>query len=278
MRYKISEFSRLCQVSAKILRYYDDVGLLKPDYIDPMTAYRYYEIDQLHRLNRILALKDLGFQLGQITEIIDQGVSVEEMRGMLRLKQAEARQEMDDAQVRLDRIEARLRQIEQEGHLPAYEIVLKSVMSAPVVSIRAILSTPADQYVLWDELHHYLQTRSILPTGAYVTIYHDLEYKDSDWDIEVCCPVSTRAEETENVKFQTLPEVPLLASTIHRDPVAEIPLAYQALIEWIGRNGYSICGPARDVSWQTQAKREFTAHSTVIESQFPIEKISPIHP
>lgn len=58
--FKISDFSRLSLVSAKALRYYDELGLLKPARVDESTGYRYYAASQLPRLNRILALKDPG--------------------------------------------------------------------------------------------------------------------------------------------------------------------------------------------------------------------------
>jgi MerR HTH family regulatory protein len=58
---KIGEFARVGQVSIATLRYYDQYGLLKPNALDPDTGYRYYSLDQLARLNRILALKELDF-------------------------------------------------------------------------------------------------------------------------------------------------------------------------------------------------------------------------
>jgi len=61
--FKIGEFSKLSQVTVKTLRYYDEIGLLKPAEVDRFTSYRYYSVDQLPRLNRILALKDLGLSL-----------------------------------------------------------------------------------------------------------------------------------------------------------------------------------------------------------------------
>lgn len=274
MRYKISEFSRLCQVSAKTLRYYDDVGLLKPKHIDPMTAYRYYEIDQLPRLNRILALKDLGFHLEQIAKILEEGLSPEQMRGMLRLKRAEAQQEMEDALTRLNRIEARLHQIEQEGSLPAFEMVIKPVESYPVASLRATLSTPADQGSLWADLNRFLAVRGIKPCGPDITVYHDPEYKDSDWDIEVCRPVAVAFEETAQIRFQTLPGVARMASTIHQGALEDIPLAYRALLDWISRNGYRICGPGRDIGWQMLSSVKSGPITAVIEAQFPVESIS----
>jgi DNA-binding transcriptional MerR regulator len=70
---KIGEFARVNQVSIATLRYYDHCGLLKPLALDPETGYRYYSLDQLPRLNRILALKELGFPLEQIAQLLEEG-------------------------------------------------------------------------------------------------------------------------------------------------------------------------------------------------------------
>jgi DNA-binding transcriptional MerR regulator len=91
--FKISDFSRLCRLSVKALRYYDELGLLKPAQIDRFTGYRYYSIDQLPRLNRILALKDLGLSLEQIGGLLDSGLSPDQLRGMLKLKRAKLQQQ-----------------------------------------------------------------------------------------------------------------------------------------------------------------------------------------
>lgn len=69
--FKIGDFSKLSQISIKALRLYDQMGLLKPIHIDPDTGYRYYSASQLPRINRILAFKDLGFSLEQITSLLD---------------------------------------------------------------------------------------------------------------------------------------------------------------------------------------------------------------
>jgi DNA-binding transcriptional MerR regulator len=105
--FKIGDFSKLSRVSVKTLRYYDEVGLLKPIQIDRFTGYRFYSVDQLPRLNRILALKDLGFSLEQIGRLLDEELPPSELRGMLRLKQGELQQQVDEQQSRLARVEAR---------------------------------------------------------------------------------------------------------------------------------------------------------------------------
>src|SRR3954452_4891476 len=122
---KIGEFSRLVQVPVPTLRYYDQMGLLKPVVVDRFTGYRYYEAGQVPRLNRILALKGLGFSLEQIGLALAEGLTPEEMRGMLRLRHAELSQQVVAAQSRLREVEVRLRQIEREARLATYDVLVK---------------------------------------------------------------------------------------------------------------------------------------------------------
>ena len=84
----IGEFARLGQVSPRMLRHYDKLGLLEPSRVDPQTGYRFYEVDQLRRLHRMLALRDLGFSLEQLRPLLDDEPSIDELRGMLRLRLA----------------------------------------------------------------------------------------------------------------------------------------------------------------------------------------------
>lgn len=110
---KIGDFAKEAQITVKTLRHYAKLGLLKPVWIDRFTGYRYYSQEQLSRLNRIVALKDFGFTLEQIGQILQEDLTLDELRSMLRLKHAELAQHIRDEQARLARIEDRLTRIEQ---------------------------------------------------------------------------------------------------------------------------------------------------------------------
>jgi DNA-binding transcriptional MerR regulator len=90
----IGDFARLGRVSVRMLRHYDAIGLLCPAAVDPVSGYRFYQADQLRRLNRVIALKDLGFTLQQVRSILDDKVDVAELRGMLRLRRAQLEAQM----------------------------------------------------------------------------------------------------------------------------------------------------------------------------------------
>ena len=123
----IGHFARHGRVSIRMLRHYDAIGLLQPAYVDRATGYRSYDAGQLSRLNWIVALKGLGFTLQQVRSILDDEVSVEELRGMLRLRQAELQSQIASDTARLAQVEARLRIIEREGAMPADDVQTKRI-------------------------------------------------------------------------------------------------------------------------------------------------------
>jgi DNA-binding transcriptional MerR regulator len=136
---KIGDFARLSQASVVTLRYYDELDLLKPVKVDTFTGYRYYSADQLPRLNRILALKDLGFALDQVKLMLVEELTLEQLRGMLKAQRAEIEKRVAGEQERLVRIEARLRQIELEDKMPDYDVVVKTVPAMWVAACRVTI-------------------------------------------------------------------------------------------------------------------------------------------
>jgi effector-binding domain-containing protein len=270
---RIGDFSKLSRVSVKTLRYYDEVGLLKPADVDHLTGYRLYEYSQLSTLHRILALKDLGFSLEEIGHLLDDGLSVEQIRGMLKLRETEARQRVREEAECLERIKTRLRQIEQEDVMSKYDVVIKRVDETKVASVREVVPTPPEQGILWKELEGYLAMHRVRPSSACFTLYHDDEYKERDWDLEVCEPIQGDVNESQRVKVRTLPAVESVACTIHNGPFVTIGEAYNAIGKWITDNGYRIVGPCREVYLREAKNGSQTDPNTVTEIQFPVEKI-----
>lgn len=268
---RIGDFSKLSRVSVKTLRYYDEMGLIKPISVDRFTGYRLYEYSQLSVLNRILALKELGFSLEEIGRLLDDGLSVEQMRGMLKLRETESRQKVREEAERLARVEAWLSQIEQENEMSKYDVVIKKVEAVKVASVRDVVPTPPDQGGLWGELEGYLAMHRVRPNGACFTLYHDEEYKEHDWDLEVCEPITDELTESRRVKVQTLPAASM-ACTIHNGPFTTLREAYNAIGKWIDASGYRITGPCREVYLRPAKNGSQTDPETVTEIQFPVEK------
>lgn len=270
---RIGDFSKLSRVSIKTLRYYDEMGLLKPVEVDRFTGYRYYEFDQLPRLYRILALKDLGFSLEEIGRLLEENLSAEQMRGMLKLRQAEIRQRVQVEAERLERVELWLRQIEQEDSMSKYDVVIKKFEPTKVASVRGVVPTPPDQRSLWDELMAYLKQQDARMIGPPMALYHDTEFKERDWDIEVCMPITDEITPNDRVKVYDLPAVEKMTCVVHTGPFATIGEAYDALAKWIDQNGYQIVGPGRELNLKLpEILGDQNDPNTVNEIQFPVEK------
>src|SRR5579859_1719072 len=124
--FSIGEFSYIARVTPRQLRHYEELGLFKPERIDPETGYRFYSALQLPRLNRILALKDLRLTLTQILRLLDEDISAEEIRGMLTMRKVQIEHTLREELERVRSIEARIFQIEAEGRL-SDDVVLKAV-------------------------------------------------------------------------------------------------------------------------------------------------------
>ncbi len=268
---KIGDFSKLSQITVKALRLYDQLGLLKPAYVDDFTAYRYYSADQLPRLNRILALKDLGFSLEQIAKLLDENLPPAEIRGMLRLKQAELQGLVEEEQARLWRIEIRLKQIEQEDSMPKYEVVMKNVEPIKVASIREIIPNFTALPKLYDELLEYQKQQGVKESTYCAGIWHDPAYKESDIDWEAVVSFDADMPTTERVKIYELPSFDKMACVVHHGSYKQSCQAYTALISWIETNGYKIAGPNREV--YIIGGNEQDNDSYVTEVQFPVIKV-----
>ena len=269
---RIGDFSKLSRVSIKTLRYYDDMGLLKPMHVDEWTGYRYYAFEQLPRLNRILALKDLGLSLAEITGLLDEQVSLEQLRSMLRVQKSEAQRRIQDEQERLNRIEARLRQIELEEKMSEYDVVIKQVGPIRVASLRETIPAYSQQGALWKALEGYLAMHRVRPCGPCFTMYLEEEYKESDVDAMACEPIDVDLAESSRVKVQLLPGVEMMACTVHHGPFTTIGEAHTAIHRWIEENGYRISGPEREVYLKPAKAGSQTDPKTVTEIQYPVEK------
>ncbi|HMQ32512.1 MAG TPA: MerR family transcriptional regulator [Chloroflexaceae bacterium] len=262
---KIGDFSRLCRVPVSALRYYADLGLLPPARVDPATGYRYYAVAQLPRLQRILALRDLGLSLEQIGAVLREGLSADEIRGMLRLRRAELQERIEDERARLARVEARLRQIEQEGTMAGYDVVLKEIPPQLVAGVRSVIPHYAAIGGLFDELYAHLGRHGA--GGLAVGLDHNDEYKERDPDMEAVVYLEAPVPEGGRVRVYTLPGGHV-ASTVHKGPYEGFSQAYAALMAWVEASGYQVVGAPRELYLHMGA----TPDEHISEVQLPVAR------
>ena len=272
--FKIGDFSKLSQVSVKALRYYDELGLLRPARVDEFTSYRYYSASQLTRLNRILVLKDLGLSLEQIAHLLDQELTPDQIRGMLRLKQVEWHQQIAEGQARLARIDAWLQAFEQEALMPAYDVVLKKVAPLQVAQIRGI--APTMEQIgptlnrLFDQLLASISQHGATAIMPGITLYYDSEYCERDVHVGACLSFEGTLSDGEEVKVVELPAVETMASVIHHGSFSGLKQAYDVILKWIEANGYHVSGPNRELNLEYEAGGDESQFVT--EVQVPVEK------
>ncbi|MFC7220324.1 MerR family transcriptional regulator [Streptomyces polyrhachis] len=254
--FTIGEFAGHGRVSVRMLRHYDAVGLLRPARTDPVSGYRFYEAAQLARLNRVIALKDLGFTLEQVRAILDEDVGTGELRGMLRLRRAELESAAAEAAARLVRVEARLRSIESEGCMPAEDVVVTSLPALRVAELSAVAPSFAPQEIgpvvgpLFGELCRRVEAAGVAVTGPGVARYEAVE-GDGPEDAEGAITVRAGlpvASPAADLTLVDLPAVPLAATIIHRGSMDTVLPTAQALAHWIAAHGYRPLGLAREVS------------------------------
>ena len=269
--FKIGEFSKLSQVTVKTLRYYDQIGLLQPAEVDRFTGYRQYSASQLPRLNRILALKDLGLSLDQIGQLLEEKLPPDQIRGILRLKQVEIQTQVAEEQARLARVEQRLRQIEQEETMSAQEVVIKKVPAQAVASVRAVIPTYGDIGQLFGEVFAHLGQHGATPAGPAIGLYYDDEYRERDVDAEAAMPVSSSLPDGDRVKRRKLPAVDTMACIIHEGSFDTLGETFTQVMTWIEANGYRIAGPNREVYIEWAQPGEDPS-GNITEIQFPVDK------
>ena len=269
---KIGDFARLSQVSVVTLRYYDEMGLLEPVRVDTFTGYRFYSADQLPRLNRILALKDLGFSLEQIKLMLVDGLTVEQLRSMLMTQQKEVEKRLVDEQERLLRIEARLRQIELEDKMPKYDVVVKTVPAMLVASSRVTIPTndqvPHYLGLAYMDVYDYLRQQGVKDDGQCMALWHSPADVYANEDTEAIVAVDRLLPGTDRVNVYELPPTQV-AAVVHQGNFDEFTQGHAALLEWIDANGYRIVGPYREIYIKHDKKH---LGDTITEIQFPVEK------
>jgi DNA-binding transcriptional MerR regulator len=267
--FTIGDFARLGQVSVRMLRHYDALGLLHPARVDPWTGYRYYEAAQLARLNRVIALKDLGFSLQQVGEVLDAKVGPEELRGMLRLRQAELAETVAAATARLVQVETRLRTIESEGTMPTADVVLKTLPAVRVAVATGFAETFDPRHIgpvigpLYRDLHARLGELGVPVAGTDVAWYEP-EGDGAPGEgivVHAGIPVSVAPGSVPGLDVVDLPAADRAATIVHHGSMDRVLGTIQTLARWIESSGHQAdrlgrelylnsCGPQEE--WVTE--------------------------
>ncbi len=250
--FSIGEFARFGGISVRTLRHYDEIGLLPPATVDPDTGYRGYSAAQLGRLNRIMALKELGLTLTQVKQLLD-GVTLEELQGMLILRHAQLEHELEEHKNKLLGVEARLRHIAREGTMPADDIVARKIPAMGVVVIAGQAPAFGPENVVpvvnrLDAQFRHLGIYDRVKAAGPRMIYYEGGHGE---EVTVCLalPVAEPPGELPApARYRVLPEIEAAVAVRSGMAASVFPMVYDDLVRWIGEHGYQVvAGAGRDV-------------------------------
>lgn len=261
----ISEFARLGQVSVRMLRHYDSIGLLSPDRMGPSSGYRSYSPDQLNPLNRIVALKGLGFTLDQVSRLVHDDLHVDELRGMLRLRRAQLEEQARAVEVQLAAVETRLWMIEKESTVsPDY--VVKTVPALRLVARTATVDA--------ERLSEHIEPMFEAVAAPLRHISGSLStpiatYAETEAGLDVVVGYAYAGLPPDGTEVRDLPEATAVCG-VHLGPMTRIQESWQSLHRWVVDNGYTFAGPCRELYVRAESDDQ---SDWVTELQQPVAQV-----
>ena len=276
--FRIGDFSRIARVSARLLRFYDEIGLFTPAHADPQTGYRYYTVAQLSQLNRVLVLKDLGFNLDQVRDILSSDIGAAELRNMLLLRRNDVEQTLAVESQRLHRIETRIAQLESEGTLSADDVVVRAEPARRILSLRRTVPSFGAARGLIVELSNH--ARQFLPkrhSHTLIVIAHSLQFEQDELDVEFGYAFEDEPKRNvpagAAVKLRELEAVERMAVCVRVGLPEDAHLGTAKIGRFLEASGDRLAGPSREVFLQAPVLDRM--HEAVVEMQFPVRSHAP---
>lgn len=272
--FKIGEFSTLARVSDVLLRHYDQSDLFKPAYVDPDSGYRYYTMEQLPELNRILALRDLGFTLEQVGRLLDSDISLAEVQGMLKLKRSQIERVVTEEQARLRRVESRLKTIQEQEKLTRQEIVMKSIPELSFLSIREPVPFIRKSGWLYYQVSDAVRSWQVPGLGYCMAIFHEPAFREKNVDFELGFLINKPGDfilplpEGRELTVHQLEPLNHALTYVHTGPWPEIHLGFSAIGRWIEANEMRIAGRPRELYLNLVPPEE--DDKLIVEIQIPV--------
>ncbi len=266
--FKIGEFSKLSKITVRMLRHYDDVGLLKPYKIDNFTGYRFYSANQLVEAIKISTYRDMGFNIAEISNLIIS--SDEEVKNYILKKIGEINQSISSENEKIKMLENKMKNLGRE-YIMSYEVNIKSLPTIKVISLRDTITNYFAESELWVKICEYAEENKIKQLNDMgITIYHDEEHKESNCDVEVCLIVEQFGKDDNKFIYRELEPVEKVASIVIVGGYEKMSGAVQFLGKWVEENGYIICGKHRQITIK-HPMNESNPDNYVTEYQIPIK-------
>lgn len=276
--YAIGQAAEICDISVQTLRYYDKIGLVKPEHVDRQSGYRYYSNRNLLHVKIVKEMKFMNFSLEEIAATLTQGAA-ERMKAVYVSKHAELLQQQQELERARLMVEQRLKQIEDLQQLTTgfHELdVLIELKQLP------------DRYVIYDrgwhscgmeasiarfvELYRRLEMSGMQPAGYSMSVFHEdmmtLDLGNSD--IEVCIPITTDTPVSPLTRI--IPGGWHVSATYCGAPNDQsCRYAYSRMLEWMALHGYTASG-AMVEQYLIDMTQMMNPNDFIVELQIPVKE------
>jgi DNA-binding transcriptional MerR regulator len=239
----IGDFSRMTLLSVKALRHYHEVGLLRPAEIDPETAYRRYELEQVPTAQVIRRLRELGMSLDDVRAVIE-APDLRDRNAAIsaHLRRMEGELEQTRATVKS------LRLLLDEKRPPATAVDYRVSGPTETLALRAQV-TSAEVFdwleAAFVELRAAVQGSGARRVGADAALYSSELLEDELGEIVAVIPVEARVEPVGRVERLQLPRVEY-AIAVHAGSLEGIDRTYAALGAVVAERAIGVQGPIRE--------------------------------
>lgn len=269
---RIGNFSKLSRISIRMLRHYDEISLLVPVNIDEFTGYRHYSEEQLMTASRIIALRDMGFGLAGIKEIMKNYENPQALAQFLQVKKAETQVEADEAHHRLLLLETAIDRLRKDDNAMNYNVTLKTMPERYVSSVRKVIPAYDQEGMLWEIMFKETRDQNVQLAEDYcgLAVFHDEGFKESDVDVEIQGTVKGVYENTENVVFKTVAPIEY-ASVTYKGSYEQLTAVNMAVASWVKDNDYEFNGAMFCIYHVSPAQTQ-NPDEMVTEVCYPVRK------
>lgn len=269
----IGEFSKICQVSPKTLRYYAEIGLLLPEEINPESGYRYYSINQLETMLFINRLKGYQFSLEEIKHILDAGELMDESlyTALNKKKKVIALQQQQLADT-LEQMDGDIQNLKQGKSIMSYmENIGVQLVEVPAMLLLSIRKTveehefPDAYRDCFGKIYKKIEEKKLTPAAPPMVLFHSDEYSPLGWDTEFAVPIKEYATGTRDF----CPG--LCLKTVVCGSYSQLSSVYAKQIEWAKRNGYENRDALYEV-YVTSPAEVMQESELITEVYYPVKK------
>ena len=271
----IGEFSNICKVSTKTLRYYAEIGLLEPSEVNPENGYRYYAIEQLETMLFINRLKAYSFSLDEIKTILQSNEVQDDnfCLAFIRKKKEIEKQVYNYRQI-LAQLESDISVIQQGKSIMSYmediDVQLVDVPKMYLLSIRKNVQQedyPTEYLSCYEKLFKRIAVDKLTMVGNPMVLYHSAEYTPCGLDTEFAIPVQEYATGTRDF----CPG--LCLKTVLHGAYTHLPSVYAKQIEWAEKEGYQNTNALFEI-YVTDPSQIENEQDNITEIYYPIRKLS----